>query len=168
MREGAPRPPRVAVVGAASVDDALYARARRLGAVLAERGAIVVCGGRSGVMEAAARGAAEAGGITVGILPGRDGEAANPWITVALPTGLGEARNALVARAGEAVLGVAGGWGTLSELALAAKMGIPAATLGPAPAGVEGLPVHEDPVAAAEWALSAASGYRLSSENRPE
>ena len=91
---------------------------------------MVVCGGLSGVMEAACRGAHEAGGTTVGILPGADRSAANPWVDVAVPTGLGEARNALVVRAADAVLAVGGEYGTLSEIAFALKAGKPVVGVG--------------------------------------
>jgi len=94
-----------------------------VGRQLAERGAVVVCGGLGGVMEAACRGAKEAGGLTVGILPGTDRAAANAFVDVAVPSGLGEARNALVVRAADAVVAVGGGYGTLSEIALALKAG---------------------------------------------
>jgi uncharacterized protein (TIGR00725 family) len=84
---------------------------------------VIVCGGLGGVMEAACRGAKDAGGTTIGILPGADRAAANPFVDVAIPTGLGEARNALVVRAADAVIAVGGGYGTLSEVALALKAG---------------------------------------------
>ena len=89
------------------------------------RGAVVVCGGLGGVMAAVARGAHEAGGVVVGLLPGDDRTTANPHLTVALTTGLGEMRNPLVVRAADAVLAVAGGHGTLSELAFALRTGVP-------------------------------------------
>jgi hypothetical protein len=94
-----------------------------VGRLLAERGAMVVCGGLGGTMEAACRGAREAGGTTLGLLPGLDRSAANPFVSVAVPTGLGEARNALVVRAADAVIALGGGYGTLSEIALALKAG---------------------------------------------
>jgi uncharacterized protein (TIGR00725 family) len=84
---------------------------------------VLVCGGLGGVMEAACRGAKEAGATTLGILPGTDRAAANPFVDVAVPTGLGEARNALVVRAADALVAVGGGYGTLSEVALALKAG---------------------------------------------
>jgi uncharacterized protein (TIGR00725 family) len=84
-----------------------------------------VCGGLGGVMAAACRGAAQAGGTTVGILPGTDRAAANPWLTVAIPTGLGELRNGLVVRAADVVIAIGGAHGTLSEIALALKTGVP-------------------------------------------
>ena len=81
-------------------------------------------------MEAACRGARSRGGVTVGILPGGDREDANGWVSIALPTGLGEARNALIARAADAVVAIGGGWGTLSEIALALKAGKPVVGIG--------------------------------------
>ena len=99
--------------------------AEAAGRLLAEAGAIVVTGGCGGVMEAASKGAREAGGTTVGILPGLDRHEANKWVAVALPTGMGEARNALVVRAADALVAVGGAWGTLSEIAFARKVGKP-------------------------------------------
>jgi uncharacterized protein (TIGR00725 family) len=84
---------------------------------------VLVCGGLGGVMEAACRGAKEAGGTTVGILPGSDRSDANPHVDVAVSTGLGEARNALVVRAADALIAIGGGYGTLSEVALALRAG---------------------------------------------
>ncbi len=121
----------IAVIGSASAPRDVLELAEDLGREIARRGHVLVCGGRGGVMEAACRGAKEEGGITVGVLPGEDHEEANPYVDVKLPTGLGEARNALVVRAGEAVIAVAGGWGTLSEISLARKMGRPVIGLKP-------------------------------------
>lgn len=117
--------PYVAVCGPSEATDAEAARAEEVGRLLAGSGAVVLCGGLGGVMDAAARGARAAGGIVVGILPGETRTGANPNLTVAIPTGMGEARNALIARASDAVIAVGGGWGTLSEIALARKMGKP-------------------------------------------
>jgi uncharacterized protein (TIGR00725 family) len=119
----------VAVIGPGRATAGLADRARRLGAELAGMGVIVVTGGLGGVMAAACRGAAEAGGLTVGLLPGTDPVTANPWVRVVIPTGLGEARNALVVRAAAVVVAVGGGWGTLSEVALALRAGIPVVSL---------------------------------------
>jgi uncharacterized protein (TIGR00725 family) len=94
----------VGVVGAGDADARLAAEAAAVGAELARRGAVVVCGGLGGVMEAACRGAKEAGGSTLGVLPGSDRSAANDWVDMALATGLGEARNALVVRACDALI----------------------------------------------------------------
>jgi uncharacterized protein (TIGR00725 family) len=113
----------VAVVGPGEAEPDEVAAAERVGSELALRGAVVVCGGLGGVMEAACRGAKEAGGRTLGILPGLDRAAANPFVDVALPTGLGEARNALVVRAADVLIAVGGAYGTLSEIALALKGG---------------------------------------------
>jgi uncharacterized protein (TIGR00725 family) len=104
--------------------------AEDVGRLLAERGAAIVCGGLGGVMEAACRGATQAGGTTIGILPGADRSAANPFVDVAISTGLGEARNALVVQAADAVIAVGGGYGTLSEIALALKAGKRVAGIG--------------------------------------
>lgn len=117
------------MVGPGDATDAQRAVAEDVGRLLAEAGAIVVTGGHSGVMEAASKGAREAGGTTLGILPGADRREANEWVSVAVPTGMGEARNALVVRAADAVIAVGGAWGTLSEIALARKTGKPVAGL---------------------------------------
>jgi uncharacterized protein (TIGR00725 family) len=119
--------PYVAVVGPGSGDPDAERDAETLGRALADAGAVVVCGGLGGVMAAACRGAksSAASGRTVGILPGADRSAANEWVDVAIPTGLGEARNALVVRTADVVIAVGGEFGTLSELALALKMGVP-------------------------------------------
>src|SRR5678815_5953770 len=115
----------VAVVGAGAPDTRVAALAEEVGRLLARSGAVVVCGGLGGVMEAACRGAKSEGGTTVGILPGTDRSDANPWVDVAIPTGLGEARNALVVRAADVLIAVGGEYGTLSEIALALKTGKP-------------------------------------------
>ncbi|XRQ15242.1 TIGR00725 family protein [Actinomadura welshii] len=95
--------------------------AHQTGRLLAGHGAVVVCGGLGGVMAAAAAGARAAGGVTVGVLPGADRAAAGPDLTVALPTGLGQARNNVIVNAADAVIVIGGSWGTLSELALAMR-----------------------------------------------
>jgi uncharacterized protein (TIGR00725 family) len=117
--------PYVAVCGPSDATDEEAARAEEVGRRLAEAGAVVLCGGLGGIMDAAARGAAAAGGTVVGILPGDTRSGASAHLTVAIPTGMGEARNALIARAADAVIAIGGGWGTLSEIALARKMGRP-------------------------------------------
>jgi uncharacterized protein (TIGR00725 family) len=115
----------VAVVGAGVAGEELRATAEEVGRRLAEAGAAVVCGGLGGVMEAACHGAKSAGGLTIGILPGRRREDANPWVDVAIPTGMGETRNALVVLGVDAVVAVGGEHGTLSEVAFALKLGRP-------------------------------------------
>jgi uncharacterized protein (TIGR00725 family) len=113
----------IAVVGAGDATPEQEAVAREVGRLLAERGITVVTGGRGGVMAAASRGAAEAGGTVVGLLPGLDRAEANPWVGVPIPTGLGELRNGLVVRAADALIAVGGRYGTLSEVALALTAG---------------------------------------------
>ena len=113
----------MAVCGSGGAEPAELAAAEAVGRELAARGAVVVCGGRGGVMESACRGAKSAGGTTLGILPGYDRRDANEFVDVAVATGLGEARNALVVRAADAVIAVGGEWGTLSEIALALRAG---------------------------------------------
>src|SRR5436305_2481686 len=115
----------VAVVGPGEPAAAEREHAEAIGRELARAGAVLVTGGLGGVMSAACRGAASAGGLTVGLLPGQDRKAANEWVTVALPTGLGELRNGLVVRAADAVIAVGGAYGTLSEIALALRTGVP-------------------------------------------
>jgi hypothetical protein len=111
-------------------------------------------------MEAVAQGATEAGGLVIGILPGSDSKSANPWIGIPLATGMGEARNALVLQGAEAVISVGGEWGTLSEIALASKIGLSVGILGTPPAEGLGLRMLEDPIEAAGWALERAQVFR--------
>jgi uncharacterized protein (TIGR00725 family) len=115
----------IAVIGPSRATPEIAEAAFQVGALIAGGGAILVCGGGGGAMEAACRGARSAGGTTVGILPGPTREDANPFVDIAIPTGMGEARNALVVRAADAVIAVGGGVGTLSEIGLALKMGRP-------------------------------------------
>ncbi|MBT8508194.1 hypothetical protein AZH53_07220 [Methanomicrobiaceae archaeon CYW5] len=118
----------VAVIGAGEANGKELLDAAETGRCIGRAGAVLVCGGRGGVMEAASRGAREAGGMVVGILPGEG--PGNPYLTVVIPTGLGIARNTLVVAAGDAVIAVGGGYGTLSEIAMALKRGIPVFGLG--------------------------------------
>jgi uncharacterized protein (TIGR00725 family) len=120
----------VAVIGPSEASEAEAMHAETVGRLLAESGAVVVCGGLGGVMEAAARGAAEVGGTVVGVLPGRDRAAANPHLTVAIATGMGEMRNALIVRAADVVVAVGGAYGTLSEIAFALRTGVPVVGIG--------------------------------------
>jgi uncharacterized protein (TIGR00725 family) len=120
----------VGVIGAGEADAAQERAAEIVGRTLAEAGAVVVCGGLGGVMAAACRGAQGAGGVTLGLLPGHDRAAANPWVSVAVPTGMGELRNGLVVRASDGLVAVGGGFGTLSEIALALKVGRPVVGVG--------------------------------------
>lgn len=118
----------VAVIGAGEANGKELSDAAEAGRCIARAGAVLVCGGRGGVMEAASRGAREAGGMVVGILP--DEGPGNPYLGIVIPTGLGIARNALVVAAGDAVIAVGGGYGTLSEIAIALKRGTPVFGLG--------------------------------------
>jgi uncharacterized protein (TIGR00725 family) len=121
--------PYVAVVGSGIATGELYERAREVGRLVAERGGIVVCGGLSGVMEAAARGAMEAGGVSIGILPDEDRKRGNPYLSYSITTGTGHARNLAVVCSGDVVIAVGGEYGTLSEIGLARKVGRPVVSL---------------------------------------
>lgn len=112
----------IGVIGAGSCNDMIYRIAEEMGSRIAEAGAILVCGGLGGVMEAAAKGAKEKGGLTIGIIPGFNKEDANNYIDIPIVTGLSHARNVLVVRSSDIVIAIAGGYGTLSEIALALKM----------------------------------------------
>jgi len=120
----------VAVVGAGRASAEEERAAEAVGRGLAEAGVVLVCGGLGGVMEAACRGAQGGGGMTVGILPGTSRSDANPYVDVAVATGLGELRNGLIVRTADALIAVGGEFGTLSEIALALKAGKPVVALG--------------------------------------
>lgn len=115
----------LAVIGSADCDERIALQAREVGREIARLGAILVCGGKGGVMEAACQGAKSEGGTTIGILPGMDRREANRYVDIAIVTGLADARNALIVRTADAVIAVSGGHGTLSEIGLALKMGRP-------------------------------------------
>ncbi len=119
------RPPRIAVIGPSKATTEQAALAQQIGAEIARRGAVLVCGGLTGVMEAAARGAKSAGGTTVGILPGDEAGEANPFIDIPIMTGMGEARNVVLVHTAEAFIAIGGAFGTLSEIALALRDGKP-------------------------------------------
>jgi uncharacterized protein (TIGR00725 family) len=146
----------VAVVGPGEASAEEESAAEEVGRALAEAGAVLVCGGLGGVMAAASRGASSAGGITVGILPGSDRHAANEWVQLALPTGLGELRNGLVVRAADALIAVGGGHGTLSEIALALKLG--RGVVGIETWEIPDVEVADGPGAAVSRALELAAG----------
>lgn len=152
------------VAGASRPEPPLLEQGEVLGRRLAEAGAVVVCGGGPGVMEAVCRGAQAAGGTTVGLLPGLDRAEGNPYLTVSIPTGLGQGRNLLLVRSSNALIAVGGGFGTLSEIALALRTGTPVVGLatwslhldgGP----VDAFPVASDPDTAAQLALEAARSH---------
>ena len=150
------RAPLVAVVGGSECTPQEAEWAGTVGRLIAARGGVLVCGGLGGVMAAAAQGAKEAGGLTVGILPGADPADANASIDVALATGMGEMRNALIVRAAQAVIAIGGGWGTLSEIALARRIDTP--VVGLHDAFREAIAIHRvgRPEDAVAWALEQA------------
>lgn len=146
----------IAVVGGSTCSDQEAKAAEETGRLLAEQGAIVICGGLGGVMEAAARGAKANGGTTVGILPGTDPAAANAYIDIPLATGLGEMRNFLIVRAAHALIAIGGGVGTLSEIALAQRLGRPVVGLHDSFRNAVDIPRVDSAEAAVRWALERA------------
>jgi len=145
----------IAVVGDGQPPAEVAQWAEEVGRLLAQRGAVVVCGGLGGVMAAVAKGTAAIGGLTVGILPSYDATTANPSIGIAIPSGMGEARNVLVVASGDAVIALPGSYGTQSEVALALKLGKVVIGI-QAWASVPGVQVVQTPEEAVELALSAA------------
>jgi len=146
--------PYIAVIGASQATDADVADAEQVGRLLAAAGAIVVCGGRGGVMAAVSRGAASAGGTVIGMLPGESRSDANEWVTVSIPTGMGELRNGLIVRSAEAMIAVGGAYGTLSEIALGLSAGLK--VYGLHTWEIDGIEPVDTPAAAVERALLAA------------
>jgi hypothetical protein len=112
----------IGVIGAGECSAKVKKLAEEVGREIARRGAILVCGGLGGVMEAAAKGAKEAGGLTIGILPGFKTDEANPYIDVAVVTGMSYARNVIVVRSSDALIALEGRYGTLSEIAFALQL----------------------------------------------
>ncbi len=161
-RAGEPgkRPYRVAVIGASAAGSDLEEKAYEVGRALGEAGAVVITGGLGGVMAAAARGCRDGGGTSVGLLPGGEAAEVNAWTDLPLATGMGEGRNVLVVRAAEAVVAVGGEWGTLSEIALARKIGRPVTLIGEPPVQGMALPLADSPASAVDWALDAARSAR--------
>lgn len=115
----------VAVCGSAAEEEPACSRAEEIGRLLAREGAVVLCGGLTGVMEAVSRGARAEGGLTVGLLPSEDRGDANEYVDIAIPLGLGEVRNALLVRACDVMIALTGEYGTLSEIGFALKIGKP-------------------------------------------
>jgi uncharacterized protein (TIGR00725 family) len=137
-------------------------RAEEVGRLLAERGCVLICGGRSEVMAAAARGARAAGGTTIGILPGETSAEANEWIDHVVVSGVGHARNLAVVASGEAVIAVGGRWGTLAEIGFARVLGRPVVIVEPGwEVEGEGVERAATPAEAVELAL------RLAGEHAP-
>ena len=112
----------IAVIGGKKANDEIYKIALQVGKIIAINGLILICGGKGGVMEAAAKGAKQENGITIGILPGGSKEEANKYIDIAIPTDISNARNAIIARACDLAIAINGGYGTLSEIALCLAM----------------------------------------------
>lgn len=124
-----PRRLQIAVIGAGACDKDTGILAEAVGHEIARRGGVLICGGLGGVMEAASRGAQQAGGVTLGILPGAVSREANPYISIKVATNLGHARNILIAHSADVLIAVSGGYGTLSEIAIALKIGKPVVVL---------------------------------------
>jgi uncharacterized protein (TIGR00725 family) len=124
-----PRAVQISVIGGAEGDPEILGEAEVVGRGIAEAGAVLVCGGRTGVMEAASRGASEAGGTVIGVLPTTDPKDANPYVTHVIATGIGHARNLAVVASGDAVIAIGGEWGTLSEIAFARRLERPVVAL---------------------------------------
>jgi uncharacterized protein (TIGR00725 family) len=161
------RTPQIAVIGKGAPDEELAALAEAVGGAIAEAGAVLVCGGLGGVMEAASRGARAAGGDVIGIVPGDDAGSANPYVTHAVATGIGHARNLAVVASADAVIAIGGEWGTLAEIGFARRLGRRVAALrswtvsGPgAMERAPGIEPVDDPGAAVELALEAARERR--------
>jgi uncharacterized protein (TIGR00725 family) len=154
-----PLPPYIAVVGASEPTPEQVQAAEDAGRGLAAAGAVVITGGGGGVMAAASRGARDAGGVTIGILPGFDRSEANEWVSVAIATGMGELRNGLIVRAADAVLAVGGAYGTLSEIALALASGV--GVVGFDTWAVDGVELADTTAGAVERALELAGTARL-------
>jgi hypothetical protein len=155
----------IGVIGGSSPTAEEAALAEAVGHALAEAGAMLICGGRGGVMEAACRGAKAADGLTIGVLPGASRRGANPHVDIPIVTGMGEARNAIITRTAQAVIAVGGSYGTLSEIALALAFGTPVVGLGTWTMAREGHPPApityvDTPEEAVERALALAEGKR--------
>jgi uncharacterized protein (TIGR00725 family) len=151
----------VAVIGGGSCTTEETALAEETGRLLASQGAVVVCGGLGGVMEAVARGAKANGGMTVGILPGADPAAANAYIDLPIATGLGEMRNFLIVRSAQALIAIGGGVGTLSEIALAQRIGKPVVGLHDSFRNAVDIPRVERAADAVRWALEQTGGAEV-------
>ena len=147
--------PVIAVIGASKCSKKLRDMAAQVGKYVAENGGIIVCGGMGGIMEGAARGAKEGGGVTIGILPSDDKKDANPYVDFAIPTGFGEGRNIIVVRTADVVVALPGKYGTLSEMAFARLFNKPVISISAWKLGDDIIQV-EDPIEAARLALELA------------
>ncbi len=150
------RRPVLTVIGAGDAPAAVCALAREVGREIAARGAVLVNGGRGGVMRAAAQGTSERGGTTIGILPSYDRAAANEFVEFVIATGMGEARNAIIVASSDAVIALAGEGGTLAEIGFAKKFGRPIVALNSWPE-IPGLTRVKTPAEAVDSALALAA-----------
>lgn len=155
-------PKQIAVIGAGKGSEEIEKLSEEVGREIAMSGSILICGGLGGVMEAAARGAKEKGGITVGILPGTDKSEANEYIDIKIVTAMSHARNAIIARTADALIAVGGEHGTLSEIALGLKSGklVIVLEVNASLANVKGTLLAKTPREAVEMALSSTSASR--------
>ena len=152
------RQPIIGVIGGGRCSRDQQEKATAVGRYVAQNGGVIVCGGLGGTMEGAARGAAEAGGKVIGIIPSGDRGDANEFVDYVIPTGLGEARNLLVVRTADAIVAFPGEFGTLSEVAFALKIGKPVIAVG-AWKQYERIVQFDDPLDAAREALRLAKGH---------
>ena len=155
MKNDTGRKPVIAIIGAGKCSRKLYDMAADIGRYVAENGGVVLCGGLGGIMEGAARGAKEAGGTTIGIIPSENKADANQFIDYVIPTGFGQARNVLVVRAADAIVALPGKYGTLSEMAFALVSGKPIVSVQAWKLGEE-IQQVEDPIEAAKIAMELA------------
>ncbi len=156
---------RIAVIGAGICDPNIYELAYQVGQLLAPK-AVLYCGGLGGVMEAAAKGALEANGQTVGILPGPRAEDANPYIQIPVVTDMGQARNVILVRSAEGVIAISGGYGTLSEIALSLKMWKPVVGLKTWP-NIEGVHYVKTPEEAVEKVFTLLESPSITAKPNP-
>ena len=155
MKNDTGRKPVIAIIGAGKCSKKLYDMAAEIGRYVAENGGVVLCGGLGGIMDGAARGAKEAGGTTIGIIPSENKADANQFIDYVIPTGFGQARNVLVVRAADAIIALPGKYGTLSEMAFALVSGKPIISVQAWKLGEE-IQQVEDPLEAAKIAMELA------------
>ncbi len=160
------RPLRITVVGGGRCDTNTASNAERVGAAIAREGGILISGGRGGVMEAASRGAVQAGGTTIGILPGERAEDGNEFVTIPIVTGIGQARNVVNVLSGEAVVALRGTGGTLSEIAIAVRSDIPVVAID-AWREIEGVRVFDSPEDAVDAAFELARESRRKGRRSP-
>ena len=144
----------IGVIGAGDCDHGMTLLAEDVGRLVAEAGCALVTGGRTGVMEAASKGASEAGGLVIGILPGADGSDANPFVGVPIVTGMGEARNVIIARTADALIAIGGEYGTLSEVAFGLKFGKPVVVLNSSWGALPNVLAAKGPAEAVKLALA--------------